>query len=282
MSDASDRDTNTTPSLAPTATTTIDRWTIVAIAVIAYALADLLHEGGGHGGACLALHCKPTAFNTSYFNYDEATLGIGARRFIEAAGTIVNVAVGGLLLLALRLPLPSRARYFVWLTAVLNFITGCGYLAYSGAIGVGDWAAILDGLPHRTAARVGETIVGLALYLVVAPRLTWPGLAPFVGAGADRVQRARTLTLWPYFVGCTTLVAAGAFNPLGVRILFISAVAASFGGSSLLAWYYAGRAGNEPLGAPATLGIARSRAWIAAGVVSFVIFVGILGRGFTF
>ncbi|HEX4457287.1 MAG TPA: hypothetical protein VIA18_04925 [Polyangia bacterium] len=241
-------------------TPTLDRWTIGAMAVIAYALADLLHEGAGHGGACLAVHCTPTAFNTSYFNYDESTVSVAARRFIEAAGTLVNVAVGALALLALRLKLPARTRYFVWLFSVLNFITGCGYLAYSGVIGVGDWSAILDGMPHRAAWRVAEAVVGLALYLVVAPRLTWPGLAPFVGAGDDRVRRVRALTLVPYFAGCTTLVAAGAFNPLGARILLISAVAASFGGSSLLAWYYPGRAEKQSLGAPATLGITRSRA----------------------
>jgi hypothetical protein len=260
----------------------IDRFTVAAIAIIAYCAANLIHEAGGHGGACLLAGGKPQILNAMFFDYDESTVTAAGRRFIVASGSVLNLLVGGVLFLLLRLRLPPRARYFLWLLLVLNLITAFGYLCFSGVSGLGDWAVFIEGLPHATAWRVLEIVLGLLLYFVVAPALTWPAIAPFVGAASDRTRRALQLTLLPYLIGGATFVAAGALNPLGIRILLVSAIAASFGGSSLLAWYYGVRAGNTPAGAGPTLGIPRSGWWIAAAVVCLAIFVGVLGRGIRF
>ena len=67
----------------------LDRVTIVAISALAYALANVVHEGLGHGGACLLLGARPTMFNAIFFNYDEATASDTAQRLISAAGSIV-------------------------------------------------------------------------------------------------------------------------------------------------------------------------------------------------
>lgn len=260
----------------------IDRWTVAAIGVVAYCAANLIHEAGGHGGACLLVGGKPQILNAIFFDYDEATVSAAGRRFIVAGGSMLNVLVGVGLLALLRLRLPPRARYFTWLLMTLNFVTAFGYLCFSGVGGIGDWSVVIAGLPHHTLLRVLEVVVGLILYFGVAPLLTWPGIAPFIGGGDDRVQRARRLTLLPYLVGGCTFVAAGLLNPLGWRILLISAVAASFGGSSLLAWFYTMRASQLASGAAPELGIERSRAWIAGAVVCLAIFIGVLGRGITF
>ena len=41
----------------------IDRMTVVAIAIVAYALANLIHEGLGHGGTCIAVGGRLTALD---------------------------------------------------------------------------------------------------------------------------------------------------------------------------------------------------------------------------
>jgi hypothetical protein len=108
------------------------------------------------------------------------------------------------------------------------------------------------------------------LYFVVAPRLLMPPLEPFLGAGAERRQaRARTLSLLPYVVGGLTFVLAGFLNPHGLYLVRISAAAASFGGTSLLAWYpglWARRPPADPDAAP--LGVPRSRGWLVTAAIA--------------
>ena len=92
------------------------------------------------------------------------------------------------------------------------------------------------------------------------------------------------MRLFPYFVGGTTYIAASLFNPVGMKLVLLSAGAASFGGTSLLAWYFTKRARrSDPNDLEATaLGIPRSAGWIAAAAGMVVVFVGVLGRGFRF
>src|SRR5262249_57490122 len=86
--------------------------------------------------------------------------------------------------------------------------------------------------------RFRMTVGGAILYFLVAPRWIMPWLEPFLPAEpTERFIRVRTLTLLPYLVGGATFVLAGVLNPLGWIYVLISAVAASLGGTSLLAWY---------------------------------------------
>ena len=65
----------------------LDSITIVAIALIVYALANLVHEGAGHGGACLFVGGRPQMLNAVFFQCDETGLTPAAIRFIAAAGS---------------------------------------------------------------------------------------------------------------------------------------------------------------------------------------------------
>jgi hypothetical protein len=260
----------------------LDRPTIVAIAVLAYSLANVVHEGLGHGGACLLLGARPTMFNAIFFNYDESTASDTVQRLISAAGSIVNVIVG-LALIALlrsRAQLPSGSRYFLWLFTAVNLLTAFGYLLYSGIGGIGDWARVIQGAEPAIVFRLAMSAVGAVLYFVVAPRLLMPALDPFLGVDpGERTRRAKLLMLLPYFIGAATLIAAGILNPLGMQIVLISAAAASLGGTSLLAWYHRRPRHPSALAQEPPLGIARGWGWIAAAAVGLGIFVFVLGPG---
>jgi hypothetical protein len=260
----------------------LDGATIVAIAVLAYSLANVVHEGLGHGGACLLLGARPTMFNAIFFNYDETTASDAAQRGISAAGSIVNVIVGLPLvaLLRSRARLSPRWRYFLWLFAAVNLLTAFGYLCYSGVGGIGDWARVIEGVKPALLARLVMVGVGGVLYFVIAPRLLMPALDPFLGLDpAKRQTRARRLMLWPYFVGALTLIAAGIFNPLGFEIVLISAAAASLGGTSLLAWYHRTPRPPSSLAVEPPLGVERGVGWILAAAIVLGLFVFALGPG---
>jgi hypothetical protein len=258
----------------------LDVPTVVAIAVIAYALSNVVHEGLGHGGAALLVGARPTMLNAIFFDYDERTASPAGQRFISAAGSLADLLVGLPLLVLVKHLRSTRWRYFLWLFAAVNIVTPFGYFMFSGIGAIGDWARVIDGLQPAWLARAVLTAAGAVLYFVVAPRLLMPLLDPFLGrVPGVRERRARTLSLLPYLAGGATFVAAGILNPLGWRVVLISAVAASFGGTSLLAWYPA--IPREP--APGTpeppLGVGRSLGWIVAAAIAFLVFVFVLGPG---
>jgi hypothetical protein len=261
----------------------LDPWTVGAIAVVAYALSNVVHEGLGHGGACLLVGGRPEELNAIFFECSVEGLQSSAGRWLAAGGSLANLAVAALAWLALR-ALPGRrgrARHFAWLMLSVNVLQPFGYLLFSGLGGIGDWAVVTRGLQPALGWRLGLTVLGAVLYFWVAPRILMPELEPFLGASPEeRATRSPMLTLVPYLVGGTLFVVAGLLNPHGFSLVLISAAAASFGGTSLLAWYpglwarrVPGRADRPPLGVP------RSWAWLVLGAVVLAAFVGVLGPG---
>lgn len=247
----------------------------------------MIHEGLGHGGACLLVGGRPRMLNAVFFQCDESGLARSAIRVVAAAGSILNLiaACGFRAIEDFSNRLSPSARYFLWLLTAVNVLMAFGYLLFSGIGGVGDWAAVIDGLPGALALRVVEIAVGGVLYFVVAPPLLWRSLTPFLGVESkDRARRAKTLTVFPYLIGGVTYVAAGFLNPPGMHVGPLPGAAASFGGTSLLAWYFVKRpqrpaSGNMDAN---VLGIPRNLGWIVLAAATLVTFVGVLGRGVRF
>jgi len=265
--------------------TPIDRPTLVAVAVVAYTLANLVHEGLGHGGTCLLAGGSPLALSAIHFEEDPGSLTASAQKWVSAGGTIANVLVGVLALVALRAGrrAPATGRYFLWLLATVNLLQAAGYWLFSGIGNVGDWATVIEGWAPHAAFRLGLALVGMAAYVGVVV-LSLRELVPFLGSGADRLERAVTLTVTPYVAGGLLYVAAGLPNPVGWKLVLISAAAASFGGTSALAWM-AQLLRNEarfPPEAGAAPAFPRSVAWLVAGVVVALLFVFGLGPGIRF
>ena len=258
----------------------IDIATVVAIAVLAYTLANMVHEGLGHGGAALLLGARPTMLNAIFFNYDESTVSRTAQRLIQAGGSVANLLVGLPLLALLPRLRSARWRYFLWLFTAVNILTAFGYLLFSGVGGIGDWSRVFAGLAPDALIRAVLIVTGALLYFVVAPRLLMPPFDPFLGRTPGvRERRARILSLVPYLAGGVAFVVAGSLNPLGLELVLISAAAAAFGGTSLLAWYPPIPRPPAPTTPEPPLGIARSAAWMAWAAAVLLFFVFVLGPG---
>lgn len=258
----------------------IDIVTVVAIATLAYTIANMVHEALGHGGAALLLGARPTMLNAIFFNYDESTVSRTAQRLIQAGGSVANVLVGLPILAVLPRVRSPRWRYFLWLFAAVNLLTAFGYLLFSGIGGIGDWSRVFAGLAPDALIRAVLVVTGGLLYFVVAPRLLMPPFDPFLGRTPGvRERRARLLSLVPYLAGGVAFVAAGSLNPFGLELVLVSAAAAAFGGTSLLAWYPPIPRPPAPATTEPPLGIGRSRAWLIAAAVVLLFFVFVLGPG---
>jgi hypothetical protein len=99
----------------------------------------------------------------------------------------------------------------------------------------------------------------------------------------ERWQRAKTLTLVPYFAGGILYCLAGLFNPVGIILVAVSAGAASFGGTSGLAWMWQMVRGNRiPITDFEMPPLSRSRSWMIAAGVLGALFIAGLGPGLRF
>jgi hypothetical protein len=257
--------------------------TVIAIALVAFALTNLAHEGLGHGGMCVAMGGEPRVLNAVYFDCGRGDVTDAGSRWISAGGTLTNLAFAALtaLLLRARFVRAATGRYFLWLFLTLNLLQAFGYWMFSGLGGIGDWNAVVAGSPNYPLWRIALAVAGTAAYIFVAVPIALRGLLQFLdGDEPGRVARAVRLTVVPYLAGGVLYVTAGLLNPESPMLVLISAAAASFGGASALAWMaqlLRNRERYPPTG-PA-LGLARGWPWLVAGAAATVIFIGVLGPG---
>ncbi len=73
-----------------------DRLTVAAISTLSYIVADLLHEGLGHGVVAWASGAQRLTMSTLALQSDISN------RWISAGGTLVNLVAAGVLWLTLR------------------------------------------------------------------------------------------------------------------------------------------------------------------------------------
>jgi hypothetical protein len=246
-----------------------DKLTIISMAVVASASATLLHEGAGHGLTAWLRGDVPTELTSNHLST------LRPDRWVDAGGTSVNLLVGAGSLLASRAA-GDRAnmRYFFWLFAALNLLHGAGYFLFSGVFGFGDWNEVIRGLPHQVALRIGMTVLGAVSYVLVVWLLA-VSVRPFV---PDR-RTYNTVGRLPYYAACLFACAAGAFDPLGLKLLLVSTIPAAFGGSSGLMWADSllPRTTTGP-----TFVVHRQIEWWIAAVILGGSYIAVLGRGIQF
>ncbi|HXS74640.1 MAG TPA: hypothetical protein VN753_00580 [Terracidiphilus sp.] len=241
--------------------------TIISIAVLSMGLAALLHEGLGHGVTAWLRGDAVTQLTSNHLSDNESD------RFVEAGGTIINLFTGAIALIG-SFRARSNLRYFLCLFGAVSLLDGSGYFLFSGVIGVGDWANVIEGLPHHAAVRTVMAIFGLVFYYICV-RFIAIALRPFMVARSEY----NTVGRLPYVAACIFYCIAGALDPLGVKLLFLSTIPAAFGGLSGLLWADA----LMPKAVPAVpLTVEPAPIWWWTAAVFGVAFVVILGRGINF
>ena len=261
------------------ATTRPDLLTVIAITIAATVIANVIHEGLGHGGMCAATGGQPLALSTVHFECSADT------RLVAAGGTLANLVFGALFWVAAR-AVKQRAtlRFCFWLLMTFNLLDAGGYFLFSGIGNFGDWAAVVAGWRPAWAWRAGLITLGMVTYFLWFVPLCLRELRPFLGRDAQiRVRRARQLTLVPYFTAGILSCVAGTLNPVGPLLILVSAAASSFGGHSGLAWMwtllYGPRIPSSELQMPE---IERSWGWMVAAAILAVVFIAGLGPGVKF
>jgi hypothetical protein len=266
------------------ATARHDVLTVGATAVLVYALASVLHEIIGHGGACMATGGQTLEFSSMHFDCAHSSDTEG--RIVAAGGTIATL-VGGIIALALYQLKRGAAgwRYALWLFAAVNLMQGTGYFMFSGVTNAGDLATVIDGARLHWLWRLMFLAGGTYLYYRVT-LLSFELLDPFIGeARPRRFEHAVRLGVRPYVVGALVAILAGLLNPRGIELVLVSGVASTLGGTSGLAWgpqlLRGTRTPSAMLEKPVVL-VQRNWFTIVAGTIVGIAFIVGLGPGFSF
>ena len=258
---------------APSAPARDDVPTIIAASLIAAIISDTLHEGLGHAAIALLTIADSGVISTVAWSsaFDS--------RLVAAGGTLVNLAAAFVFWAALRAAknASSLLRYFLLLCAAFNLFGGTGYFFFSGVTDFGDWAVVIAGLPPHALLRTLLIVFGFAAYWAAAVAVG-VGLVRYVGVPRTDAPRLSWLLFISYLSSILILSAGGLLNPVGIQLVWQSALPASAGAGSGLLWlrFYIPKAtvperGSEP--------IARSHAWIAVAAVLSLFFIFVLGRG---
>lgn len=253
----------------------VDRWTLVGLALLLLPLLTVGHELGGHALACVGLGHLPTELG-AYYIQCPGTTGWD-RRLVAMAGTGMDVLLAVLGWLLWRYARSALPRLAGWIVFAVKGMVAAGYWMFSGLTNLGDWGPAAGGgiapLPWPWVWRAGLFLAGLVVYVGVV-RQAIRMLRAMLGGGerAHRMQRRIAMTL--YLVGGALALLVGLFNPYGLVITLVSAVASSFGGTAGLFNVAYARAADRP---PQAYVIDRHIGLVAVGVLMAVLFAVVLG-----
>jgi hypothetical protein len=252
-----------------------DLLTVCAMSLVAEFIANVLHEGLGHAATALLTGARSGVLSTVAWSSDFNS------RLVVAGGTLANLAAGLLFWIALRSAARAsvRLRFFLFASLAFNLLAGTGYFFFSGVTNFGDWAEVIAALPAHWLWRSLLVVAGTASYFG-AVLLAGAALVRYVGVPRNATRRLLKLTLIPYFSAVFLLCASGLLNPLGIQLMWQSALPAAAGAHSGLLWlrYYIPR---KTIPERPSDGIARSYAWIIVAVALSLLFIFVLGRGIT-
>jgi hypothetical protein len=263
-------------------TVSSDRFTLIAIAVVAYACVNVCHEIAGHCSVAALLGARCRLLSSTYIPLVKGITEIPAWKYavILAAGSAANWALGLVCLGSLRAlrGAPPTLRYFLWLLMCVNLFLPSSYMAAAQIIRYGDAYFLISNLPGEIVWRIALVIFGGAL-VWLSFRLCLAELRRLVGFGGAAARSvAWRLVVPAYVAGGVVTVASGLFSQLEFKWAQLQAAGGSFG---LTVWLLI-----LPLGIPELPDSAgrpfvlpRSIKWIAGGALAAAVFIGALGPG---
>jgi hypothetical protein len=259
----------------------MDVLTMIAVSTVAWALADVLHEIVGHGGAAVLLGIPVRAVSTTtiFADWDQIQ-SMAEVRAIHASATVLNLVTAGLALLALRSPRVTRpaTRYFLWVFATISLLIVTLNLTVGATSG--DWSVVIEGMEPAGLWRAGVLAAGILVAIVnhVLPLKLWlPDLR-----GRRWLQlKITAIPVLVLLVVQTLSVLGSPFTAVprdsGTNALVSSwALTLFFGVWLALVNLIPVPRSTAPMD---SIRLPRSNGWLAVGLVVAVFFIGVLGPG---
>src|ERR1035437_5690700 len=185
-----------------------DALTICAISLLSGMVADVLHEGLGHGALALITGTQSGVLTTVAWSsaFDS--------KLVAAGGTLANLAAGIVFWIALRSAKRAsvQLRYFFLTSAAFNLLAGTGYFFFSGVTNFGDWAVVIADWPAHWLWRTLLVVVGIAADYV-AGFVVGNGAREVRWRSASRTAKAAKAYANPLLLGGTPLSGGRTLEP---------------------------------------------------------------------
>jgi hypothetical protein len=265
---------------SPSPLTKDDILTVASIAVLAFIVADMAHEGIGHGFAFYFVGGQSSMLTTTRL-IEWVKLPDPQWRIFDLGGPAGNLLFALLAWSGQRLVRgrAERLRLFLWLVLAFSLFWAVGYLFFCGVVAQGDWMALIPGTRHEVPARVILALAGLALYRasiqLVASELRW--IVPLQRISTK--PRLRRLIWTSYIAGGLIACAGPILDPRGPMEILNSGVWSGFGAAVGILFavnvFLRLPEKHNPVDAPILPGLP----WILAAAAGAIYYVGILGPG---
>jgi hypothetical protein len=241
--------------------------TVVAIALVAYVMADIAHHGLGHGLMCWLQGGQIELLSSVFVRCSRTDLAI------DLAGPAANLILGLIAALALRLTrgMTVSTELFYILLAGFNLMWFSIQLVFCVLTDSDDWAWLLHVFSGAPAAPYVLAGAGAFLYVMVV-RYLRTRMAHFTRAP----NRARSILFAAWLSAGAIACATAVFDPHGPGTVWHKAIPQSLLLSVGLLSLARARQIGPPEDCPA---IRISRGWIVAAVVLSVSSIVFLGPG---
>ncbi len=260
-----------------------NRITASSIAVLAYIIANVAHEGAGHALGFYLAGGKSAMLTTTRLIV-WITLPHPQWRIFDLGGPAGNLACGFLAWIILRFIRQRRMQLqvFLWLVMTFSLFWAFGYMIFSGITGTGDWMALIYGSNLRWLGRTALLLTGVFLYRWTV-RLAARELRYIIPVN-DAESSSRVLRLtWIFYISAGVIACAGAvLDPRGTMEVLRSGAMSSF--AAFIGLFYIPRNFSErfdPSISPTVpeKPIFWDLPWILAAAGGAIYFIGILGPG---
>ncbi len=207
-----------------------DFLTVASIAVLAFIIADMAHEGLGHGFGFYFAGGQSSMLTTTRL-IEWVKLPDPQWRIFDLGGPAGNLTFAFLGWLGQRFVRGhvERLRFFLWLVMIFSLFWALGYLIFCGVLGRGDWMALVEGTKYLRPGRIVFVIAGIALYRasvrLAASELRW--IVPV--HGSDSKSRVGRLIWIAYIAGGLIACAGAILDPRGAMEILNSGAMSSFG-----------------------------------------------------
>jgi hypothetical protein len=254
----------------------IDLPTIIAIAIVAWTAATMLHEVIGHGSVCLLVGGQAQAVSTTEL-YCRNVLG-AQYRLVASAGSLANL-LGALICFGLIRVVPRwppTLYYFLWLFMSTNLFHAGSYMLIGPFTGYGDWAYVIQGFQPELLWKLVLTALGYGICVLGMRLAAMPAWGALLGDDpSQRRHRMQTLTRVPLATALVINLLAGLLSPLQLRWVLTTSLLAPLA----LLWLVNLPRWLKSASPLSAVRLKKNMTWWILGAIFCIFFIAVLGPG---